>query len=100
MSVFVSLFGITHDFLKEDALIRTAIDIQALQTEDSKDRGRGQYLLHLVPRILEVDKRNHYTLVVNANLPLPQMSGWAPHRLLKFRGPSGRHRFSEALAFV
>jgi glycosyltransferase involved in cell wall biosynthesis len=81
-------------------LIRIAIDIQALQTEDSKDRGRGQYLLHLVPRILELDKRNQYTLVVNANLPLPEMVGWPPHRVLKFRGPSGRHRFSEALAFV
>src|SRR6266508_2192786 len=100
MSVFVSLFGITHDFLKEDALIRIAIDIQALQTEDSKDRGRGQYLLHLVPKILDIDKRNEYILVVNANLPLPEMAGWSPHRLIKFRGPSGRHKFSETLALV
>ncbi len=81
-------------------MIRIAIDIQALQTEDSKDRGRGQYLLHLVPRILEVDKRNEYSLVVNANLPLPERVGWPPHRVLKFRGPSGRHRFSETLALV
>ena len=77
-----------------------AIDIQALQTEDSKDRGRGQYLSHLVPKILKLDKSNNYTLVVNANLPLPEMTGWPAHRLLKFRGPSGRHKFSETLALA
>ena len=82
------------------ALIRIAIDIQALQTEDSKGRGRGQYLLHLVPKILELDKRNEYILAVNANLPLPEMVGWPPHRLLKFRGPLGRHKFSETLALL
>jgi len=80
--------------------MRIAIDIQALQTEDSKDRGRGQYLLHLVPNILEIDKSNEYSLFVNANLPLPEMAGWPRHRLLKFRGPSGRHRFSETLALL
>jgi glycosyltransferase involved in cell wall biosynthesis len=79
---------------------RIAIDIQALQTEDSKDRGRGQYFLHLVPKILELDKRNEYILVVNANLPVPEMAGWPPHRLLKFRGPLGRHKFSETLALA
>jgi glycosyltransferase involved in cell wall biosynthesis len=79
---------------------RIAIDIQALQTEDSKDRGRGQYLLHLVPKILELDKRNEYILVANANLPVPEMAGWPAHRLLKFRGPLGRHRFSETLALL
>jgi glycosyltransferase involved in cell wall biosynthesis len=81
-------------------LIRIAIDIQALQTEDSKDRGRGQYLLHLVPKILEHDKRNEYILVVNANLPPPEVADWSPHRLLKLRGPPGRHKFSESLAQV
>lgn len=81
-------------------MIRIAIDIQALQTEDSKDRGRGQYLLHLVPKILELDQGNEYILVVNANLPLPEMVGWPPHRLLKFRGPLGRHKFSETLALL
>jgi glycosyltransferase involved in cell wall biosynthesis len=81
-------------------LIRIAIDIQALQTEDSKDRGRGQYLLHLVPKILELDMKNEYILVVNANLPLPEVVGWPQHRLLKLRGPSGRHKFSEMLALV
>jgi glycosyltransferase involved in cell wall biosynthesis len=81
-------------------LIRIAIDIQALQTEDSKGRGRGQYLLHLLPKILEFDKRNKYILAVNANLPLPEMAGWPPHRLLKLRGPCGRHKFSETLALI
>ena len=81
-------------------LVRIAIDIQALQTEDSKDRGRGQYLLHLVPKILELDKRNEYILVVNASLPFPRTEGWSRHRLIKFRGPLGRHKFSETLALV
>jgi len=53
-----------------------------------------------VPKILEIDKRNEYSLVVNANLPLPEMVGWPPHRLLKFRGPLGRHKFSETLALL
>jgi glycosyltransferase involved in cell wall biosynthesis len=79
-------------------LRRIAIDIQALQTEDSKDRGRGQYLLQLVPKILELGKENEYLLVVNANLPLPETAAWPAHRLLKFRGPSGRHKLSETLA--
>lgn len=81
-------------------MIRIAIDIQALQTEDSKDRGRGQYLLHLVPKILEIDKRNEYILVVNANLPLPELVDWPTYRLVKFRGPLGRHGFSETLALL
>ena len=53
-----------------------------------------------MPKILEIDKRNEYSLVVNANLPLPEMVGWPPHRLLKFRGPLGRHKFSETLALL
>jgi glycosyltransferase involved in cell wall biosynthesis len=81
-------------------LIRIAIDIQARQTEDSKDRGRGQYLLHLVPKILQLDESNEYILVVNANLPLPDMVGWPRHRLLKLRGPFGRHKFSQTLALA
>jgi len=81
-------------------LRRIAIDIQALQTDDSKDRGRGQYLSHLVPKVLEIDKRNDYVLVVNANLPLPEVTAWPPHRLLRFHGPMGRDKFSETLALL
>ena len=57
-------------------MIRIAIDIQALQTEGSKDRGRGQYLLHLVRKVWSWTK-NDYILVVNANLTLPELAGLA-----------------------
>ena len=46
--------------------MKIGIDIQALQTEGSKNRGIGRYSKNLFSKILELDKENDYTIFQNS----------------------------------
>lgn len=52
--------------------MKIAIDVQALQTKNSRNRGIGRYTYSIIKGILEQDNQNEYILFGNGNLPAPQ----------------------------
>lgn len=80
--------------------MRIAVDIQALQTVGSKDRGVGRYTRSLFRSILRIDPHNEYVFIANANLGAPKIEGLSPHRLISMEYPDDHRQASEAIMKV
>lgn len=51
--------------------MKIGIDAQALQTENSKDRGIGRYSKNLINEIIRLDSKNDYKVFLNSNFDVP-----------------------------
>jgi hypothetical protein len=77
--------------------MRIAVDIQALQTVGSRERGVGRYTFCLLRKLLELDLENEYILIAIANLGHPKIDDLPSHRLINLFYPEGNDRASEII---
>jgi len=76
-------------------MMRIAVDIQGLQTVGSRQRGVGKYTFHLLQKLLELDLKNEYIFITNANLDSPEINDLSPHHIIRISYPNRDRRVSE-----
>ncbi len=69
--------------------MRVAVDLQALQSEGSRNRGIGRYVQSLLEHLFPLAQSVSYELYANKNLPAPELGGdFGPIRFFSCETPS------------